>query len=278
MVTCDGKEITLVHERFQRPNTCPSCGASTYVDGAYTRCSNHNGCPSQQIAKINNWIKKTGIKYFGESRQEACFEAGLLKDPSDIYKITENQLAEIVGAGNAKNMMKEINLHRHVSLDIFMGSLGIKFLGRSNAKRLIDQGINSVGAFCAINPEHSFEGFKENLVDMRKSINEVYPLIMKFVSMAKEQFTVVEPTEQKQTNSDHAISGKTFCFTGVRIKGDIKEAFDGTGAIEKSGVSKDLDYLVTKDPSSTSSKIKKARDLGVQVISLEDLMKMIQGG
>lgn len=276
-ILCSGKEITLEHKRFQRPDKCPVCGASTVVDGAYTRCGNSVGCPSQRIGKINNWIKKTEIKFFGESRQEACFKAGLVKDPSDIYKITESQLAEVVGAGNARNMMKEIDAHRQVPLATFMGSLGIKFLGRSNAQRLIDNGIKTVGEFTCINPDHKFEGFKDNLVSIVEGIEAVRPLIMKFVSMTKEQFSVVEPDEIETNDiKEGHLSGTSFCFTGVRLKGEDKEKFTSSGAVEKSGVSKGLDYLVAKDPSATSSKLKKARDLGVNIISLEEAIKMIK--
>ena len=66
----------------------------------------------------------------------------------------------------------------------------------------------------------------------------------------------------------------TFCFTGVRLK-ELQDAFNDRGWIEKTCVAKGLDYLVAKDPDSTSGKAQKARDLGIKVISLDEFKEML---
>lgn len=267
-IICNGKEIELIHQCFPRPTTCPVCGSPTKINGAYTICTGDE-CSAKSIAKVNQWIKKVDIKYFGESRQQACFEAGIIKDPSDLYAVTEEQLSEVIGAGNAKHVMEQINKKRKLPLNVFVGSLGVKFLGRSNAKKLILAGIDSLERFMTFDPEtekNRIDGFGDNLFEIRSGIDKCKPLIDRLLAAG------VEITENKPTQT--TSESYSFCFTGVRL-GSLKEKFESKGWVEKSSVSDKLNYLVAKDPTSNSSKMQKAREKGIKIISLSEFEEML---
>jgi DNA ligase (NAD+) len=82
-------------------------------------------------------------------------------------------------------------------------------------------------------------------------------------------------TEKKQTKKlSNELEGKTFCFTGVRCK-ELEPIIESKGGKIASGVSKNLTYLVAKDPGSGSSKLVKAQELGVILLSVQDLEGML---
>jgi DNA ligase (NAD+) len=260
------------NDHFLRPIVCPICNAPTEIDGAVTKCTS-DFCDAKSLGKIKNWINKTGIKHFGEARQKDCYEAGLITKIADLYIITENDLGNIVGNGNAVHICKQIEMSRELPLDIFMGSLGVKFLGRSNAKKLIKAGINTVHRFLTFDPlveKGTIDGFGDNLLAIRDGIDRCHDTITSLIEVG---VNIIEPHETS-TPIMAEDGGKSFCFTGVRL-GDLKNDFEAKGWVEKSGVSKNLDYLVAKDPTSTSSKIKKAQSLDVAVISLEEFKEML---
>ena len=78
--------------------------------------------------------------------------------------------------------------------------------------------------------------------------------------------TILETVDIKKTSSE--LEGKSFCFTGLRRK-DIESIIESKGGRVASGVSKNIDYLIAKDPESGSSKLTKAKDLGVTLLSIE---------
>lgn len=259
---------------YPRPTVCPVCDAATVIDGAITRCSNPD-CSAKTKGKVKNWIGKTGIKYIGESRQQDLFEAGVVTNPVDLYTITRDQLGAVIGNGNAANAMAQIDKYRTLPLHTFMGALGIKFLGRSNAKKLIKAGIDTLEKFKTFDPEiekSRIDGFGDNLKEIANGIEACKDTIN---GLIEAEVKVTEPTPVAENqSSDKEVETRSFCFTGVRL-GEMKDEFEARGWVEKSGISGNLDYLVAKDPTSTSGKAQKARDKGVKIIGLDEFKAML---
>ena len=265
---------------YQPPVNCPACGSKLVEQGKILLCVD-DACEGRIVQRIKNWVKKTGIKFIGEElllalTSESPDGGTLIKDLVDLYHLhTMPQRLATVRVGNgvlgmsmADKVIAEIDKTRTLPIDVFMGSLGIKFLGRSMARHI---GLATVQEYLDISVEDL--SLKENMGinkarDMKASILSRADLIHRLSA----HVTVSTPTEKpiQSTVMNHTYQGKSFCFTGVRMKEAESARLAEVGGNEKSGVSGGLNYLVTKEADSTSSKAVKARSLGVQVISYDE--------
>lgn len=278
-IICGGKEVELVQNVIVPPTNCPACGGpiekrkTQKGEGAIHLCVNDE-CPARGVRKIRKWIETQEIKNLGDSRQQELYDAGIVTKPGDLYRMTDKAVAALFGDGMVKHIMPEIDKTRKLPLYKFMAGLGIPFLGRSNAKRLIGLGVDTLDKFLNLEP-NELPGFKKNIKELVDGIQKCIPVIE---DLLKADVKIIEPQPEpkEETMNDSPVAGKSYCFTGVRLHGEHKDKFIALGGIEKSGVSKDLDFLVAKDPNGTTGKLKKARDYGVQIISLGALMEALE--
>lgn len=254
------------------PAGCPCCGDILEQDGKVLKCVNLV-CEGKGYQLIKNWVKKTGIKHLGDGLLTALYESGKVTDIPDLYDITTVDLEEQqVGQGRlgqsmAEKVSAEIDKTRNLDLAVFMGSLGIKFLGRSMAAHI---GLASVEEFLQVSEAELAtkpEMGQNKARDMKASILAKQALIERLQSA----ISVVATVESKVTG------GMSYCFSGVRMTPDVKIAFEAAGHQEKSGVSAGLNFLVLKDPSSASSKAEKARKLGIGILSYDDFKATLLG-
>jgi DNA ligase (NAD+) len=236
-------------------------------------------CPDLNFQRIRNWINKTGIKYIGDNALEAMVNNGLVKDIDDLYTLDFDQVANLpIGNGvigsNAKRMSEEIDKTRSMTIDVFMGSLSIKMFGRSRAALLNYSSpqdyvnlnrLDLVGKPCSDNGTYSADVSKQIV----ESIHNRSDLIFRLSKLLE-----IKPIELVDS-SDGELSGLSFCFSGVRMKPDHKDAFIKLGGVEKKDVKKGLSYLVLKDLNSASNKAVKAEKLGVKVIGYDKFLEMI---
>jgi DNA ligase (NAD+) len=266
----------VIEKRSEGPFPPPSDwkGYPLVKDGTAWKVVDED-CPDLTYQRIRNWIKKTGIKQLGETALMAMMDAGLVRDIADLYSLDEEAVAALeVGNGvigtNAGKIIAEVAKTTNMPLATFIGSLSIKHLGRARAELLgfhsideyfetplVGKPISDVGTYSA----EIAEEVQASLEKRRDIIESLRPFI-----------TFEAP---KAVVADGALSGKTFCFSGVRLKGEVKERFEAQGGMDLGKVNKDLDYLVVKDPTSTSSKVKKAQGLGIPVIDLDEFEALL---
>lgn len=247
-------------------------------EGAYLLVTDED-CPELGFKRIKNWVNKTNIKQLGDTALLAMMDAGLVKDIDDLYTLDENKVSALpVGNGiigsNAKKILSEIDKTREMTVDLFIGSLSIKHLGRSRAALLE---IDDVDGYLKLTAK-SLAGKKCSDTgtygeDVAKEIHESLEQRTDLIKRLCKHVKIKKP---KKAVSDGPLSGKTFCFTGVRATQDQKDLMMSLGGEEKKSVSKGLTYLVAKDPSATSSKLEKARKLGTEVIGLDDFEKLLK--
>lgn len=272
---------------YQYPDKCPSCQGPLVAEGRVILCKNDD-CPAQAWKRVMNWVKKLDIKDLGEKLLDELTAVPLSRDGvdeplvrkiTDLYNLTPDMLTGLnvgngcLGGSLASKVCEEINRTRTLTVDMFMGSLGLKFLGRSMARKI---GLNSPQEYLDISVEDlaQKEGMGPNKARaMKDSIMANRPLIEALVKIINVQPLPVKSMSTATAN--HKLSGKNVCFTGVRLKGNDIAAFEAAGCNEKSGVAAGLDILVCKDPNSTSSKMVKAKSLGVTIISLDDFISQL---
>ncbi len=274
VVAIDTKRRPTNTHPWKMPKTCPSCGMRVVEsDEVAVRCPNKD-CPEQQMRRIMYFASKDAldIEHLGEKIVEQLFNKKFVRQFSDIYTLSEQQLSQLDGfkEKSINNLLESIDKSRHVSLARFILALGIKYVGEGTAELLAEE----VGDLEKI-AKLSIEELKEipgvgdkiahSLVEYFKDpahLEEIHRLIK----------LGVEPQVQKITRlKDHAFSEKTFVITGTLEKYSRDEA---TQKIKERGgkvtgsVSKKTDYVLAgEDPGS---KLDKARELNVKVLSEAD--------
>lgn len=269
-------------KRFILPEVCPACGAKTEreKDTADIKCTSPN-CPAQLERHIINFVGRDAmdIKGFGTVYIEELVRMGYIKDVADIFRLKEyrDELIEKGIIGKEKNtdkLLEAIEKAKENDAYKLLTGLGIPNVGKAAAKAIMRQfktmenlqnasideltAVNDIGEISA-ECIRSFFGKKENQ-DMIRRLNEYG------VTMQSEELEVV----------DSVLQGKTVVVTGTLPTLGRKEAAE---LIEKYGgkvsgsVSKKTDYVLAGE--NAGSKLTKAQELGVSVITEEQLQDML---
>ena len=253
---------------------CPVCGSSVVRQGPMIKCSNM-GCDGVKKERIKAWIRKRKIMFLGDAAVDALFAAKHIVRVFDLYTMTQqNMMGCGIGGRMAEKILNEIEKSRDVTVGDFIGSFSLDMLGRSQAKNLVELGIDTVDKFLKVTKEElaRLPGFKETKAER----------ICVALHSAK---SVIEKTlkhmriKEIKMNKTGKCANLSFCFTGAasRPRAELKQMAENAGATVSGSVNKKLDYLVIADPESTSTKAKKARELGVKLLSEDEFIVMIGG-
>ncbi len=256
------------------PKSCPCCGAPTVFEGENLVCTDAVGCPEQVKGRIRNWISTLNILEWGDVLVDKLVESGKVKNVADLYKLSVEDIAGL-DRMSTKTGEKAINLLKagsSVTLDTFLGGLSIPLIGKTMIKLVMSAGHDSLAKIRALSVEQLeaisgigsvkaealFQGLKgsEGLID----------------DLIKNGVRILD-----NSNSGLPLAGKSFCFTGEMLqKRSVLEkmALDAGGEV-KSGVSKDLSFLVIAVRTSPSSKAVKARKMGIPLLSEEEFLEMV---
>lgn len=281
VVSVDLKHRPKGSEPWKMPSTCPSCGTRlVHREGEVAvRCPNAHGCPSQGLRRLVHFVSKAGmdIDHLGEKIVAHLVEAGLVHNPSDIYRLKAEQLFELEGfqQKSVENLLTSIERSKKVPLDRFLMALGIPFVGAGTAD-LLARRAGTLEALMAFD--------REALLEIDGVGDKVAESILNYFatpslrSEVEELLAIgVKPQAAKVTHrSDHPISGKSFVLTGAlenytrQGAGDlIKER----GGKVSSSVSSKTDYVVVGD--EPGSKYDQAVKLGVKILSEEQFRKLV---
>ena len=271
------------HE-FEMPQHCPVCGAEVVrPEGeAVTRCSAQAwSCPAQLKGNIEHFASKGAmdIDGLGTKLVDQLVEKGLVKDPSDIYRLEKATIAglERMADKSAENLIKAIEASRDRELGRVIFALGIRQVGEHVANVLAAH----FGDIDAL-----MQATEETLA----SVHEVGPVIAESVCqffsdphhrqiIQKLRDSGVKFPRQEKAAATGIFDGLTFVFTGsleTITRGDAEALVRALGGRAASSVSKKTDYVVAG--AEAGSKLEKAQALGVKVVSEEDFNKMVEGG
>lgn len=278
-------EILGVAEDFenskiiQRPTVCPCCGAKLEEIGANLFCLNHENCLEQIIDKLTHYASRNAMNIEGISEKtiKQLHEKFGVSSVADLYHVTGEQLAELDGFKEKKinNFLSSLEKSKKPNFNNFIYSLGIPQVGEKTAKDLAKyfpslellQGAKVVDL---LNVKDIGEIMANNIVEY---FSDEYNL--RLINKLLDSGIKIEypNMEIKQT----FITGKTVVLTGTLANFGRDEAtkeLEKCGAIVTSSVSKKTDYVLAGE--SAGSKLTKAKELGVQILSEEDLVKLIK--
>lgn len=256
------------------PSVCPVCSAQLTVMGEYLICPDSDGCSAQTIGAMRRWIQKIGVLHFGDALLTAVVDAGMAETIGDLYALDPRKVADLIWGGRrvgsaADRGLASLQSTKELDLATFVGSLGIELCGRRMVKKLVDAGFTDLGALASapVAELAAVPGFGEGKAnafragfDARR--NDIVGILANGVT--------IKPHVAPVASAGGSLSGVSVCFTGVRDKA-LEAAIVAAGGEIKSSVGKNLSVLVTSDVHSTSGKTKKARSIGVEIITLSDM-------
>ncbi len=296
IVSVDMNKRPADSETFIFPDTCPICGspATRENDEAATRCTGGISCPAQAVEALKHFSSRNAfdIEGFGDKQIELFWNEGLVKEPADIFlleeknKTLEKPLEKWEGYGekSVRKLFDGINSRREIEMNRFIYALGIRHIGAENAK-LLARNYTSFSNFYEKAkrfeigaPEYqellNIDGIGEKVarsIDMFFR-NEKH---IKMVDALLKQIHVkdVEVT----TGSTSAISNKIVVITGKMVRfsrDEVKSLAERNGAKVSSSISTKTDFLIAGEDAG--SKLKKATELGIKIISEEEFLELIK--
>jgi len=267
---------------FHIPKVCPSCGAKIQKekeeDVAY-RCLNP-ACPKQLERLLVHFSSRGAmdIEGLGESVIDQLLQRGLVHDVADIYFLTGEQLLELdlFAEKKAENLLEAIKVSKKQPLSRFLYGLGIANIG-------IKAAINLAGHFGSLNAiirasNEELQAIDEMGPVMAQSVADYFkqPAVKKLLSKFDQAgLRLAEPKRQKASSR---LEGKKFVFTGELSgfsRDDASRMVENQGGKVIGSVSKKLDYLVVGD--NPGSKLTKAQQLGVKILSQQEFEEILNG-
>lgn len=263
---------------FTLPEVCPSCGAAvTRENGeAAVRCNNSD-CPAQLKRRLIHFCSRDAmdIESLGEAVVELLVDKGLVSSVEDIYTLTSDDLVglEHFAKKSADNLVKAVADSKSNDLYKLIFGLGIRHIGQKSAKLLSDHFITMQALQQAdideISKIEGFGGIMAQSVAQYFAMPQTAELIEKLTQLGLNMKSLREIESDK-------FAGKIFVLTGTLptyTRNQAAEIIEKFGGKVSSSVSKKTDFVLAGEDAG--SKLKKANDLGVTVISEEQFNRMI---
>ena len=264
---------------FVFPKVCPVCGADVVKDakGAFYRCTGTD-CVAQLKRRVRSYAARNAmdIENLGEEIIEQLVDTGLVKTLADIYKLGLNQLANLerMGEQSSRNLLDGIAASKSRGLARLLTGLGLRHVGENVADVLARKFI-SMKAFAQANEDElaAIEGIgPERAASIRgwfanTTNQELIESLEKAGIKMDESVSVVAASS--------ALAGKSIVVTGTLLKygrEEIERRLRDLGAKASGSVSKKTDFLLAGEKAG--SKLEKARELGVRIITEEEFEKL----
>ena len=266
-------------EIYQIPSVCPVCGAQVErdADGAFLRCTGA-ACPAQLSRSLAHFVSRDAmdIDGLGKNIVEALIEKGFVKTPADLYYLTLDEMKQLWSKGDtqAKKLLKAIDESKGRDLSRLIFALGIRQVGAKAGKTLASH-FGSLDSLMAAsleeltNVDDVGEVTARNILDWfaQPSAGEM----IERLRAAGVNF------ESQRTVSDTRFAGMTFVLTGALTKftrDQATEQIELFGGKASGSVSKKTTYVVVGE--NAGSKERKARELGIPILSEDDFLEMIR--
>jgi len=285
----EDKDHPRGHRHFQMPEHCPEChGHVVRAEGeADFRCVNAN-CPAKLRETILHFASRgvMNIDGMGDALVDQLVDRGLIKDVADIYKLSKHDLLSLerMGDKSAQNVLDEIERSKKLPLERVLFGLGMRFVGERTAEFLVQH----FGSMDALIEAATKTNAEESLNELQQ-VEEVGPRIAASIREFFEEpknlklIKRLGPTgaglqfSGKKKERGTTLAGKTFVLTGTLAnyaRDEAKRMIEDAGGKVVASVSKKTDYVVAgADPGS---KLDKARELGVEVVSEQQMEVLLK--
>jgi DNA ligase (NAD+) len=285
------------------PSKCPACQSAalreidpkTGVADVVRRCTGGLICPAQAVERLKHFCSRNAfdIEGLGDKQIEYFFAEGLIRTPADIFfleegdRTAERALREREGYGetSARNLFAAIAARRKIPLNRLIFALGIRHVGETNAKRLA----RHFGTFEALQatairaaePDSSARAEINNIEGIGDVVAEAVADFFAEphnIAVIDRLLTRVRPLPMPAIAANSPVAGKTLVFTGtleLLTREEAKARAEQLGAKVAGSVSAKTDMVVAGP--GAGSKLARARELGIEILSEADWLSLIEG-
>ncbi len=266
-------------KRIEPPTKCPSCGTKVEkdADSPFIRCENPE-CPAQLRERLRSFCGRNqmDIENVGEALVDQLIDSGLVTTFADLYRLRKEQILELerMGEKSAQNVIDAIAESKSRSLDRLLSGLGIRHVG------------NRV-AFVLAQHFGDLDALEHATVEELSSVHEIGDVIAKsvhdFFHNDKGKHTISElkrvginPKLEKSAAAEKVLEGKTVVVTGslqTLKRDEIERLITDLGGRAAGSVSKKTSFVVAGE--DVGSKLAKAKELGIEVLSEAEFLKKI---
>jgi DNA ligase (NAD+) len=294
-------------EAFAFPTTCP-CALKTPVireetsggaEGAVRRCSGEFACPHQRIEHLRHFVSRRAFDIEGLGEKQIAFfydcpvETLRIREPADIFTLGARNAQSLqkienfegFGALSVQNLLNAIEARRTISLERFIFALGIRHVGEGTAKLLARayetwEGFTAIAMRIAsgeVEAKAEFQALDQIGGAVTEAVAEFFsrPEARDMVARLTEHLTILAAEKPR---GESVVAGKTVVFTGALerfSRDEAKARAESLGAKVAGSVSKKTDYVIAGP--GAGSKLDKATELGVTVLSEDEWLALIAG-
>lgn len=268
------------------PQKCPVCGMPTEVrkeiDTKTLVCPNPD-CEAKKIKSFTLLVSRDALNIDGlsEATLEKFIAKGFIHSFADIFRLNrfEDEITQMEGFGakSFQNLMDALEQAKNTTLPRYLYAIGIAGIGVANAKVLCKAFDNDFEKIKSATREELAEvdGIGEVLADGIVS----YFSDEKKARNAQELYEQLHIEKPEQNDNEQIFAGMTFVITGnvyhYANRNEVKEVIEQRGGKVAGSVSSKTNYLINNDVASTSGKNKKAKELGIPIISEDDFIAML---
>lgn len=273
--------------KIQIPKTCPVCGKATQIcqenDTKTLVCPNPE-CEAKKIKSFTLMVSRDALNIDGlsEATLEKFIAKGFVHSFADIFRLNrfEKEITEMDGFGEKsfQNLMASLEQARNTTLPRYLYAIGITGIGVANAKMLCK-------AF-----QYDFEKIKSATMEELSEIDGIGEVlaegIISYFTDEKKAQNALELLEElqiekpEQNEEEQIFAGMTFVITGnvyhYANRNEVKDVIEQKGGKVAGSVSSKTNYLINNDVTSTSGKNKKAKELGIPIISEKEFISMLE--
>lgn len=284
--------IPQVYENITKSNTekvpkiCPACGKDTTIkkdnESKVLLCTNPD-CQVKHIKQYALMASRDALNIDGlsESTLEKFLSKGFIKSDSDLFHLDKfkDEIINMDGFGKRsyEKLIAALDEAKNTTVSRFLYSLGIAGIGSANAKMIAKYFDNDIDRIISASKDDllEIEGIGEvlanSIVDFFKSEKNIENV---------ESLRKILKFEKEESGGGDKLSGKVCVITGslqhFSNRNELKELIEKNGGKVSGSVSSKTNYLINNDTASNSSKNKKAKELGVEIISEEDFLKLLE--
>lgn len=273
----DAKPVEFVRE-------CPSCGTPLVrVEGeASWVCPNRLGCRPQICGRIEHFASRRmmDIDGIGEETSAVLFDAGLVRDPADLYDLTADKLVVLdrFGDRSAERILAGLEASKQVGFERVLYALSIPFVGETGAKKLA-RAVGDIDTLMSMS------------VDRLTAIDDIGPRIAESITayfadprnreiverLRKAGLRMSMPERDNSSTGD-SLAGKTIVISGTfthHSRDQYKEIIELNGGKNSGSISKKTSFVLAGE-NMGPAKLDKAASLGIPIVSEEEFLKMLQ--